>query len=109
MITTKKSRPVSFALIITVAGFVLLCAFVIFMLGNVAESSSEEALKAARDNIIRAAVSCYAIEGVYPESLQYLIDNYSLVVDLNRYNVHFERISDNLIPNIIVTHRRAQE
>jgi len=108
MLTVRKNKSISSALVITIIGFALLCIFVAVMLTNAMNTSSEEALKTARDSIVRAAVSCYAYEGVYPEDLQYLIDNYNLAIDLGKYNVHFDKISDNLLPNIIVTERKGE-
>jgi hypothetical protein len=109
MITAKKNKTIFPAVAITIAGFAVLVLLIGVLLGNAVDTSSEEALNAVRDSIIRAAVTCYAIEGVYPESLQYLIDNYNLAVDLNRYNVYYSSISDNLMPNIIVRARGGQD
>ena len=75
------------------------------MLKNASDTSSDEALKTVRDNVIRAAVSCYAYEGFYPNSIEYLTDNYMLIVDTDRYHVYYDKIADNLMPNIIVTRR----
>jgi uncharacterized membrane protein len=108
MITARKNKSIIPAVVITIAGFAALFLLLGALLGNAADTSSEEALKAVRDGIIRASVTCYAIEGTYPESLQYLIDNYNLAVDLDRYNVYYSRISDNLMPNIIVKPRGEQ-
>jgi hypothetical protein len=108
MITAKKNKSILPSVVISIVGFAALVLLLGVLLGNAADTSSEEALNAVRDSIIRAAVTCYAIEGTYPENLQYLIDNYSLAVDLNRYNVYYSSISDNLMPNIIVRARGGQ-
>ena len=52
--------------------------------------------------IRRCAVQCYAIEGRFPDNIQYLEDNYTLIVDRRRYNVHYEYMGGNLIPQIWV-------
>jgi hypothetical protein len=108
MITARKNKSIFPAVVISIVGFAAVILLLGVLLGNAADTSSEEALNAVRDSIIRASVTCYAIEGVYPESLQYLIDNYSLAVDINRYNVYYSRISDNLMPTIIVKARGGQ-
>ena len=52
--------------------------------------------------IRRCAVQCYAIEGRFPDSIKYLEDNYKLYIDRRRYNVHYEYMGGNLIPQIWV-------
>lgn len=52
----------------------------------------------------RAAVACYAVEGVYPEDLAHLA-RYGVQIDNNRYIVHYEVFADNLMPDITVLDR----
>jgi flagellar basal body-associated protein FliL len=106
MITAKKHKSSNIAIIITIAVFAALIVFTTIMLNNAAATSSEEALKAVHDNIIRAVISCYAYEGFYPDSIDYLRDNYNLKIDSNKYLIFYDKIADNLMPNIIVTPRR---
>ena len=56
--------------------------------------------------VSRSAVTCYTLEGRYPAELQYLIDNYGLVVDSDKYVVSYNSVADNLRPEIFVTVRR---
>ena len=65
----------------------------------------EKALKDKKhlENALRnAAVSCYAIEGAYPPSAEYLIENYSVQVDEERFAVKYEFYGSNLMPDITV-------
>ena len=55
-----------------------------------------------------AAVSCYAIEGTYPPSAEYLIENYSVQVDEERFAVKYEFYGSNLMPDITVLVRRYE-
>ncbi len=50
----------------------------------------------------RSAVQCYAIEGEYPADLEYLISNYNLYYDIEKYVVHYQNIGGNLLPEISV-------
>ena len=52
--------------------------------------------------IRRSAIQCYSIEGRFPDGLEYLEENYSLVIDRSRYNVFYEYMGGNLIPQIWV-------
>ena len=78
-------------------------AAVIAGTGNVSQKSSDEELKMAQDSIRRAVVSCYAIEGRYPDTYKYLAENYGLTVDEKKYTVHYEIFASNIMPEITVT------
>ena len=52
--------------------------------------------------IARACVQCYAIEGRYPPSVQYLEENYGIRIDRNRFHVFYEGFASNIMPDITV-------
>lgn len=49
-----------------------------------------------------AAVACYAAEGVYPPTLDYLKEHYGVQIEEDRYIVFYEIFADNLMPDITV-------
>lgn len=50
----------------------------------------------------RAAVACYAAEGAYPPTLQYLTEHYGIQIDTQRYQVFYEVYGENIMPEITV-------
>jgi hypothetical protein len=50
----------------------------------------------------RAAVACYAAEGIYPPDLAYIQEHYGLQVDESRYTVMYDIFGSNLMPDITV-------
>ena len=56
--------------------------------------------------IKRAAVQCYAIEGIYPPNLEYIKEHYGIVIDYRDYNIYYEVFADNIMPEIQVLERR---
>ena len=42
------------------------------------------------------------MEGRYPESIQYLIDNYGIQVDFDKYAVSYEIFAENIKPRVKV-------
>ena len=52
------------------------------------KQSLEEAIQ-------RDIVTCYALEGVYPESLEYLKEHYGLTYNEDRYIVNYEALGCN--------------
>jgi len=71
-------------------------------LSQTEESSGAEGLIILEDSIRRAVVTAYAIEGRYPDSLQYIEDNFGVHIDQNRYIVHYRVFATNLMPDIMV-------
>lgn len=64
--------------------------------------ASEQGADTLRDGIRRASVQCYAIEGRYPPSVEYLEKNYGIQIDRNRYNVFYNGFASNIMPEITV-------
>ena len=64
-----------------------------------------EELALLEEQVRRAAVSCYASEGRYPQELAYLVEHYGLMVDETRYNVMYDAFASNIMPDIAVSVR----
>lgn len=82
--------------------FVLVVAFFFWAVTGMTASVESEQLKAAQQAIRRTAVHCYAVEGQYPPSLEYMEEHYGLRVDRARFVVHYQPVAANLMPNIDV-------
>ena len=54
-----------------------------------------------------AALTCYAVEGAYPDDLEYLRENYGLAYDQSRYMVSYDAFAANQVPTIFVTEVEA--
>lgn len=71
-------------------------------LANLSRGSAEEDKQQLEAALRRAAVACYAAEGIYPPDLAYLEEHYGIQVNEARYTVHYEAIASNLMPDITV-------
>ena len=69
-------------------------------------SKQKESLEVALE---RSISQCYAVEGVYPPSLQYLIDHYGVVYDTNLFFVDYEYFGSNLMPDVSVVKKTNQK
>ena len=76
-------------------------------LANLSDGQTEEGRRQLEDAIRRAAVACYAAEGVYPPDLDYLQTHYGIQVDTARYMVSYEIFASNLMPDITVLELEA--
>jgi len=63
---------------------------------------SREGRQQLEDSLRRAAVACYAAEGIYPPTLDYLTAHYGVQIDTARYQVFYEVFGENLMPQITV-------
>ena len=85
----------------------LILAFVL-LINNITNKNSGRELQIVRDAVKSAALTCYAVEGMYPDDLQYLRDHYNLSYNEERYHVFYEPIASNLMPSIKVAERRGK-
>lgn len=77
---------------------------------NSADSSAQQReLEALKSSVENGVTMCYAIEGIYPESIEYLAENYGLIYDKDRYIVYYDRFADNIRPTVSVMERRGGE
>lgn len=98
----RKKRPTAYlAAVITIA----LVLWFFTALGNLRTNSAEEGRKQLETALRRAAVACYAAEGIYPPDIAYLTEHYGVQVDSRRYTVHYEVFAENLMPQITVLQR----
>ena len=65
--------------------------------GNLSEEKQQ-----LEEALLQAAVSCYALEGFYPPSLDYLTEHYGIRINEKYFVVKYERYASNLLPDITV-------
>jgi len=82
--------------------FVLIFAVFLSGVNSTAKSEEEESYRAVQESIYRAVLSCYSIEGRYPDTFEYLKENYSLSIDEDRYVVFYDVYASNIMPDIDV-------
>lgn len=97
----KKTLPAFRGILISVGVLVVvLCFFT--AVSNLRGGHRQEDRKQLETALRRAAVTCYAAEGIYPPSLDYMIEHYGVQIDESRYAVHYDVFADNLMPDITV-------
>jgi len=85
--------------------FAITFALVLTGLGRADKAVREEGLLAAAGAISHAALCCYALEGAYPESYDYLLEHYNPKISETLYTVHYTAVASNIMPEITVTKR----
>lgn len=91
-----------------IAAFIVL--FVLFLggirsVGDTADSKQLESLETA---LHRSIAQCYAVEGSYPASLDYLKEHYGLNYDESKFLVDYESFGGNLMPEVTVLRKTGK-
>lgn len=92
-------------IIASVAVFALVLALVMGIVGNFARRADERQLQMVHGAVKRAALTCYAVEGHYPQKLDYLREHYGLRYDAERCLVVYDAFASNIMPGIRVIAR----
>ena len=94
--------------IAVIALMLALLAVVWIAVSGLERTNDTAQTKFVQDAVHNAAMTCYAVEGAYPENLEYLRDHYGLAYDESRYFVTYDAFASNLVPEIFVTEVSAQ-
>ena len=96
----RKEIAVALLMVVLLAG--------VWLLVSRLETANDGAqTKFVYDAVHNAALTCYAVEGAYPDSLDYLRDYYGLAYDQDRYYVSYDAFASNLVPEIYVVEVEA--
>lgn len=88
--------------------FVIIMAWNIGSLGSFMGKSQEKSAESIKKSLMKACIQCYALEGSYPESLEYLSDHYGVQLDKEKFFYHYEIFASNMSPTINVIPRGRQ-
>ncbi len=92
------------AKIALIASFILLLAIYVYM---PIRRESSAYLSQLEEVLKQAAVSCYATEGAYPPSLEYITERYGIIVDKKQCTVIYIPTASNLMPEITVLENKS--
>ena len=96
----KRSFAPLRELLLPAALFALVLGLFVPGLSSVSRAAREAERDSLENAIRRSAVHCYATEGAYPESLQYLEEHYGVLIDHSRYVVDYRAAGANLKPYV---------
>lgn len=82
--------------------FIAILVFINFSIDKTDYKKEEEQLNALKDAVTRSVVQCYAIEGIYPPNINYLVENYGLSVNEEKYVIYYSVFAENIMPEIEV-------
>jgi hypothetical protein len=91
--------------VLSIAAFICLLGIFLSAVSGLSQRCLEEGAVTLQKSIQRASVQCYAIEGRYPSSVDYLVKNYGIQIDEKKYAVFYEGFASNIMPDITVSAR----
>jgi len=102
-----RKGPLDFlrAAVLPVIFTVAVIAMIISGIRQTDEASNAEGLRILEESINRAVVMSYAIEGRYPQSIEYIEENFGIFIDRTRFIVHYTVFASNILPEITVIQR----
>lgn len=90
--------------IVIFLAIIIVFLYAVINLNSSTITRQENALKTAID---RDVVNCYALEGFYPPSLDYMEDHYGLTYNKDLFFVDYQPVGSNLLPNITIIRKGA--
>lgn len=87
--------------------FVFLTALFLFCQGmnRLSVWAGKEQKKSLEEAVWRGITQCYAIEGRYPESLDYLKKEYGLQYDTERFFIDYQALGANIVPDVTIVEK----
>ena len=103
----QKNRSLWQKLIYLLPILAFIVLFVLFLqgIGSVSESTLSKQQESLETALERSISQCYAVEGRYPPSLEYLKQHYGLLYDEDSFFIDYEYYGSNLLPEVTVLRR----
>ena len=97
----RLSKKDIIALAVFAALIIVFCVLVM----SITNKGNDREIDLVRAAVKNAALTCYSVEGVYPDDIEYLRENYGLAFNDERYVVFYDAFASNLMPSIRVVEK----
>lgn len=98
--TKKKTFIKSF--LASIAVFVVLLGVLIYGINSISARTLAEQKNSLENALQRGITQCYAVEGSYPESLDYLKEHYGVAYDEDTFYVDYKASGSNILPDVTI-------
>lgn len=92
---------------ILVALILFFLSIVVFLygVGIISKNNALDEKKNLQETIQKDIIHCYALEGIYPPTLDYIEENYGLMYNKNKFIVDYRSDGSNIMPKVIIIER----
>lgn len=98
----KKNGGVMANLHLSTLAFLLLLALFLIGITSVNKTTIEKQQESLQTALERDVLHCYAVEGFYPPSLDYIKEHYGLSYDEDTFYVDYKPIGSNIMPDMTI-------
>ena len=88
-----------------VVTFLAILALFLYGISAISDTAADEEKHNLENALERNIVHCYAVEGIYPPTLDYIEQNYGLTYDTDQFMIDYQVIGSNLMPHFTVIER----
>lgn len=74
----------------------------LYGMSQMQKDTNERQIQSLNNAINRSVLQCYAVEGTYPPSLDYIKEHYGLYYNEDDFFVDYQSIGSNIMPDITV-------
>ena len=92
---------------ISVAIFMVALLLFLYAVSFASKSTTQEQKSSLSNAIDRCMLQCYVTEGRYPESFDYLVNNYGIYYDSTKYRVDYVGYGCNMKPDVTIIELEA--
>ena len=87
-------------LLLVILAIVLVSVFSLDTFNKNNSENTEKQIAQIQDIINKNIVQCYALEGAYPPDLDYLVSNYGLILNKDKFIYYYEAQGSNILPDV---------
>lgn len=87
---------------LSIIAFIVLVVIALNGLQDISDKTSDSQRESLESALNRSIAHCYALEGTYPPSLDYIKEHYGLIYDENRFFVDYQSIGSNIMPDVTI-------
>lgn len=89
--------------------FVALLLVFLVAVNNISDSSVDKQKESLETALQRDIVHCYAVEGTYPPSLEYIKTHYGLTYNEELFFVDYQPVAANLMPDVTIIQKKSSK
>ena len=85
-----------------ILSFCVLFIFIYLSFQSVQKSTENNRQDSLDKTLKRGILECYALEGHYPKSLDYLVENYHIIYNKDEFDIQYEIFASNIMTNVTI-------
>lgn len=98
----KQKKGIAFSVVIPLVSFIFIFGLFYYGINEVNAASDRQILDSLKTAVHRDIVHCYATEGEYPPSIEYIEEKYGLTYDHSRFVIDYQVVGTNILPEVTV-------